>query len=71
MDNIIIALVDERRREYGFVVFIVAFMFAVGIELDFERNFGRHFSRCRSGFNELVVIASRKSGKNVGDVAGT
>ena len=33
LDDRIIALVHERRCEYGFVVFIVAFMFAAGIEL--------------------------------------
>ena len=71
LDDIIIALVDERRCEYGFVVCVVAFMFAVRIKLDFEGDFGRLFSRCQGGFNELVVAASRKGCENVGDIAST
>ena len=72
LDNRIIALVDERRCKDGSVVFVVAFMCAVCIELDFESDFGRLFSRCQGGFGELVVVAaSQKSCENVGDVAST
>ena len=71
LDDRIIALVDERRCEDGFVVFVVALMFAVGVELGFESNFGRLFSKCQGRFDELVVVASRKGGENVGDIAST
>ena len=65
------ALVEERRCEFGLVVVVGAFMLAVGILLDFEGHFGRPFSRSQGGFGKVVVIASRKGGENVGDVAST
>ena len=71
LEDEIIALAEERRCKDGFVVDVGAFIFAVGIELDFEGDFGRLFSQSQGGFGKLVVVANRKGGENVGDVAST